>query len=334
MTNRRQAWMRRLAGLRAAAGGSAIDGFYRGLSQLGRLSPQASPSKHGVMVVSDVPYHMDGHPRHNLDVYVPRRLPPPRPAVLYLHGGGFRILSKESHWAMALAFARQGFVVFNVGYRLAPADSFPAAIEDACAAYTWVVKHAKRWGGDPTRLVVAGESAGANLATALSVAACFERPEPYAKSVFNSGVVPRVALPACGFLQVSQPERFLRNEALMPFVADRILAVSHGYLPNTEVDPDTYAMADPLRVLESSAIPARPLPAFFAVVGQQDPVADDTLRLEAALRKRGVPGAARVYPRQGHAFHAYMWRPEAKQAWRDTFAFLDQHLPTQTNPSS
>ena len=51
--------------------------------------------------------------------------------MLYVHGGGFRILSKDTHWIMGLAFARRGFLVFNIGYRLAPKHPFPAAIADA-----------------------------------------------------------------------------------------------------------------------------------------------------------------------------------------------------------
>jgi len=174
--------------------------------------------------------------------------------------------------------------------------------------------------------VVAGESAGANLTTALTVATCFERPEPDAQSVFETGVVPRAALPACGLLQRSSPERFLRNEALMPFIADRILVVSEGYLPDTNGDPTRYAMADPLVILEGEEQPARTLPPFQVIVGDRDPIFDDSMRLGAALEARNVPVEVRTYAKQGHAFHAYMWRPEAKQAWRDTFGFLDRHL--------
>jgi alpha/beta hydrolase fold len=57
---------------------------------------------------------------------------PPWPIVFYVHGGAFRILSKDTHWVMALSFARRGFVVFNVSYRLAPKHRFPAPLEDVC----------------------------------------------------------------------------------------------------------------------------------------------------------------------------------------------------------
>src|SRR5690606_7801756 len=135
----------------------------------------------------------------------------PLPTVLYVHGGAFRSLSRRTHWLMGLAFARAGFVVANVDYRLAPAHPFPAAVQDVCAAYTWWAAHAADHGGDPGRLVLAGESAGANLVTSLAICAAWRRPEPWARAVFDAGVAPRAVLPACGILQVSRAERFLER---------------------------------------------------------------------------------------------------------------------------
>ncbi|MFO0635528.1 MAG: alpha/beta hydrolase [Nannocystaceae bacterium] len=88
-------------------------------------------------------------------MYRPQGAAESRPVVLYVHGG-FRVLSKDSHWIMGLAFARAGYVVFNIGYRLAPRHPFPAALQDAAAALAWVHEHAARAGGDASRLVLAG----------------------------------------------------------------------------------------------------------------------------------------------------------------------------------
>ena len=65
----------------------------------------------------------------------------------------------------------------------------------------------------------------------------------------------------------------------------------------------------------------------FATVGTRDPLIDDTQRLEAALRARGVRHEARYYPGEMHAFHALIWRDNAKRCWRDTFRFLDDVMP-------
>jgi acetyl esterase len=321
-----------LVKLRKRAGKAVIQGFFRGASRLGSLHPRANPDRHGIEVVRDVAYLPTGKGEHRLDIWRPKDRTGPLPALLYVHGGGFTILSKETHWPMALSFARRGFCVFNINYRLAPQHRYPAALADVCAAYVWLAKHAHEWGADLSQLVVAGESAGANLVTALTVAACFERAEPDARAVFATGLVPRVTLPACGILQVTDIGRIRqRKPKVNTFVNDRLHEVALSYLddpPHAGVD-----LADPLLVLESEQPPARPLPPFFAGVGTADALLDDTRRLGAALEKRGVPVQTRYYPGEVHAFHALLFRPHAKQFWRDQFAFLEQHLPGAMRPA-
>ena len=320
--------MSRIEHLRRRLGAHLARGFFEGASRLGRLHPRARPEAHGVEVIRDVAYD-PAHPVRRLDVWRPREAVAGEklPALLYVHGGGFRILSKETHWVMALAFARRGFVVFNIDYRLAPEHPFPAALEDAAAAYAWVVEHAAEYNGDVARLVLAGESAGANLVAALTVAACFERPEGFARRVFDTGVVPQVVLPACGIHQVSDPGRFLRRKPkLARFVADRIDEVSHGYLGGMRDDDPAIALADPLRVFEAGDVPVRPLPRVFLTCGTADPILDDTRRLHAALVRQGASAEVRYYPGEPHAFHAMVFRESARRHWDDTWDFLARHL--------
>ena len=155
-------------GLRAEA--LVIGSVFETMARLGRCDPRSRPERHGVEVTADVPYKAPGGREHQLDIYRPANAQGPLPVVLYVHGGGFRLLSKDTHWVMGLAFARQGYLVFNINYRLAPQHPFPAAIDDVCAAYGWVAENAAQYGGDVGRLALAGESAGANLVTALAVA--------------------------------------------------------------------------------------------------------------------------------------------------------------------
>jgi acetyl esterase len=87
------------------------------------------------------------------------------PTVLYLHGGGFVIGSLEGYDLACRYFcARSGCAVVAVDYRLAPEHKFPAAVEDALAAYRWLADDATSLGLDPARIVVAGDSAGGTLA--------------------------------------------------------------------------------------------------------------------------------------------------------------------------
>ena len=315
--------------MRVRAGSAIVDGFFRGVSALGRLHPSAKPARQKVEVVKDIPYLSDGLAEHRLDVYRPANaeFKPPYPVVLYVHGGGFRILSKDTHWLMGLAFARRGYLVFNISYRLAPAHPFPAAIADTCAAYEWVTGHAAEYGGDRSRIIIAGESAGGNLVTSLAVAACYRRPEPYARAVFDTGVVPRAVLPACGILQVSDTERFGRRKKLSRFLLDRLTEVEHAYLAGwTNPGPGELDLADPLLVFERGEKPDRPLPPFFAPVGTADPLLDDTRRLKIALDRLGVPCEARYYKGEGHAFHAFVFRKAARLCWTDGFEFLTRSL--------
>jgi acetyl esterase len=306
--------------LRQRAGAVVVDNLFRGLSRAGRLHPLARPERHRVTLVRDVPYHPAGARHHHLDVYRPLGRAGRLPVVLYVHGGGFRILSKDTHWVMALAYSRRGYLVFNINYRLAPQHPFPAAVSDVCAAYEWVVRNAAAYGGDPSRIILAGESAGANLVTALALSTAYRRPEPWARRVFELDVAPRAVMPACGMLQVSDPGRFARRRRLPALIADRIIEVSEAYIGTRTADIE---LADPLLLLERADPPHRPLPPFFAPVGTADPVLDDTRRLKAALDRLSVRCDVRYYPGQPHAFHALIFRAVARRCWQDAFDFLN-----------
>ncbi|MBE7448317.1 MAG: alpha/beta hydrolase [Kofleriaceae bacterium] len=297
--------------------------FFHGLSRAGRLHPRSDPRRHRVEVTRDLRYLPGAVAEHVLDVYRPTGRPGPLPVVFYVHGGAFRILSKDTHWLMGLAFARHGYLVVNISYRLAPTHPYPAAIDDTCRAWLWTLDAVERLGGDLGRVAVAGESAGGNLVTALTLAACQRRDEPYARAVFDAGVVPRATLPFCALLEVSRPERFARRP--MPgYVHGMLRGTSAAYLRGAPpaVSRD---LADPLVVLERGGPLDRPLPPFFAPVGTRDPLLDDTRRLERALAGLGVPCEARYYPGGIHAFHALVWQPLARHCWRDALAFLDRH---------
>jgi acetyl esterase len=322
---------------RKALGSRLVEGFFETASKVGSLHPRANPERQGVTVDRDVAYRKRERARDGdteranlLDVYRPADVlqdpsGKPLPIVFYVHGGGFRILSKDTHWVMALAFARRGYAVFNVNYRLAPTHKYPAGLEDVCDAYAWVLENAARYGADPSRIVLAGESAGANLVTSLTLALHYRRDESFAAKVFATGALPKAVLPACGVFQVSDTDRFARRKpGFSAFLADRLREVEHGYLG--EVAPGiSLDLADPLVMLERGVKPDRPLPPFFLPVGTKDPLLDDTRRLAQALEALEVPVEAEYYEGEVHAFHAFVMRKAARQCWADTFSFLARH---------
>ena len=96
----------------------------------------------------------------------------PFPVMVYYHGGGFVIADTKVYDASPRALAKMAnAIMVSVDYRRAPEHKFPAAPNDAFAAYQWTIEHAREFNGDPTRVAVGGESAGGNLATVVSMMA-------------------------------------------------------------------------------------------------------------------------------------------------------------------
>ena len=307
--------------------GWTLERMFASLAWLGGFAPHARPSFHGLKRQKDHVFHEDDHGPRHLDVYTPAG-EGPWPVVLYIHGGAFQALSKDSHWLMGLAFARRGYLVFSANYRLAPEHPFPGGVEDVGAAWRWVVENCQRFGGDPARIVVSGESAGANLVTSLAIATCFARPEPWARAVFELGHLPAAVVPFCGYLQVSDAQRLVTGKrGIAWFVRDRILDVEDQYIGwgRDAADP-TLDLANPLLFLEGDRQPERPLPPFFLSCGGSDPLLDDTNRLHVALERRRVRHQSITYDGGTHAFQAFVWNDRARRCWRDCFAFLDAVL--------
>jgi len=297
-----------------------VDGFFSSISKVGRALPAANPERHGVEQIEDISYGPHGT-ANLLDIWRPVDRPGDLPVVLYIHGGGFRSLSKDSHWLMALTLARRDYLVVNINYRLSPEHAYPAHIQDVCTAWLWALENVAEHGGDPARMVIAGESAGANLAMALTVACCYPRPEPWARAVYDAGVVPKVVAPACGLFQVSDVRRYQRAGLTNRFSQAVLSDCEDCYLPDEDQRANP-GLADPVCIIEQAA-PSRPLPAAFLPVGGLDPLKEDNRRMAQALSDRGVDVMDRLYPGEMHAFHALVFRKQARQCWKEMFEFME-----------
>ena len=105
-------------------------------------------------------------------LYTPTGAAPMTPLLVFFHGGGFMYGDLDSHDPSCRFLAeRAGVRVLAVDYRLGPEDPFPAAYDDAVAAYVWAAEHAGELGADPDRLAVGGDSAGGNLAAVVAIEA-------------------------------------------------------------------------------------------------------------------------------------------------------------------
>lgn len=302
----------------------ALDRGITGVSSLAALHPRAQRQRKQLDIVRDIAYRATGSRAHLLDMYRPTNVPGPWPVVIYVHGGSFRILSKDTHWVAGVQFARAGFLTYVVNYRLSPRYKYPSALEDVAYAMGWAARHAEQHGGDTSRLTLAGESAGANIALALAIGTSYERSEPYAELALQSGLSIKALAPACGILQVSAPERFqpaLEASRSARLVYGRIVGVRDAYLPS---EGDT-ALADPVVFLENADEPKRAFPVVTAGVGDSDPIKEDTLRLGRALTRLAIVNDVREYAGH-HAFHMAVWRQSARSYWQDTVDFLERHV--------
>ncbi len=131
------------------------------------LAVSISSSVDSLINTRDIPYIDDGDLRHTLDIYLPETITEPVPIIFMLHGGGFIFGSKAVMEDGARYFAEQGYGVVASNYRLAPDYTYPAQIEDSFCALAWTLTHAADYNLDPTRVILLGESAGANAAAML-----------------------------------------------------------------------------------------------------------------------------------------------------------------------
>jgi len=118
-------------------------------------------------VRSGIPY--GPNKRNALDVYVPKQRSGPMPVVVFFYGGSWKRGDRANYLFAADALANRGYLAILPDYRVYPKVRFPAFVEDGAKAVRWALEHAAEFGGDPDRLYLMGHSAGAHIATMLTL---------------------------------------------------------------------------------------------------------------------------------------------------------------------
>jgi monoterpene epsilon-lactone hydrolase len=236
-------------------------------------------------------------------------------AILYFHGGGFRIGSVTSHRDLIAQIAlASGCRVLAINYRLAPEHRFPAALDDALAAYDWLLHQ----GLKPADIAFAGDSAGGNLVlTAMLALRERKRPLPAAAALMS----PWTDLAATGASYVSRAEADPIHQRPM------ILALAKNYL-GRQGNP-----CDPL--VSPLYADLRDLPPLLIQVGDRETVLDDSVMLAEKARAAGVQLDLQVWDGMIHVFQMFGAElPEAHRAIAEIALFLDRHLHLKAERAS
>jgi acetyl esterase len=210
----------------------------------------------------------------------------PAYGIVFAHGGGFVLCDLHSHDSFCRAMARgTGAVVISVDYRRAPEHRAPTAAEDVYAATVWAAEHLRDYGVDPSRLLVAGDSAGGNLAAVTALLAR-ERCGP---ALAGQVLLYPVIDPACASPSyATYGSGYYLTTGAMRWYWQQYLG---GPLPEP-----AYLVA-PLR-----APSLRGLPAAVVVVGTWDPLHSEVVAYARALGGADVPVVLREYPDLFHGF--------------------------------
>lgn len=219
-------------------------------------------------------------------VYNPEGASGKLPVVLYFHGGGWVIADLDTYDAGPRAMAKlANAIVISVHYRQAPEHKFPAAHEDAVAAYKWVLANADAQGGDGKRVAVMGESAGGNLALNVAIAA---RDQKLQAPVHAALIYPVAGVdmetPAYKENEKAKP----LNKAMMGWFVNQI---------SKSPDDKNSPMIDLVGKAE-----VKGLPSTTIVTAQIDPLRTDGERLAAKLKDAGVAVEAKNYDGAAHEF--------------------------------
>jgi acetyl esterase len=246
--------------------------------------PRATDKEH----VEDVSERMIPGPGGDLRIRVYRSSSGTLAALVFFHGGGHVVGTLETADDVCRSIAnRAGCLVASVEYRLAPEHPFPAAVEDAYAATSWVAEHADELGVDVRRVAVGGSSAGGNLAAACALMARDKGGPTLAHQL--------LIYPTLGTDETLSRKSFAEGYYL---TAESIAWYHAHYIGSPEDARSPYAA--PL-LTETCA----GLPAATIVTAEYDPLRDEGEQYAARLQTAGVATELRRYPGVIHGFVSF-----------------------------
>jgi pectinesterase len=283
-----------------------------------RIAASTVPAS--VRAVTDVTYIRRGAHHLKLDLYMPAdRATSPRPAIVFVHGGGWRTGVRANFAPMAIRMAERGYVAATIDYRLSPEAPYPAAIHDAKAAVRWVRAHAAQYNIDPDRIAIAGGSAGGQIAALTGVTNDEARFDPDGgPGAVSSKVQAIVNIDGLSDFTSEEARKFEDDPAKQPSSAGAWFG--GRYAEKAALWRD----ASPL----FHAGPGTP-PTLF-IVSAQRRFSLGREEMAAQLQALGVASRAVPVPDTPHSF--WLFDPWLAPAVEAADAFLRDVMPPRTDP--
>jgi acetyl esterase/lipase len=261
-----------------------------------------------------VPIALPGAPDAHLDIFTPDATTgAARPVILWVHGGGFISSSATTVYDYTVLLAYEGYTVASLDYSLAPEFRYPVPVRQGNAALQFLRTHAGQFGGDPARIVIGGDSAGAQIASEL---AAVQTNAALARAIgLRPALAPadlRAVVLYCGLYD-------MRTVGGTGFPALRTYLWAYTGVRNWT----SFAAIDQLSTTQQVT---SAYPATFLSVGDADPFRTQSAELAAALRTRHVPLTTLFWTGSSdHLPHEYQFdfqRPQARTAWQQMLSFL------------
>ena len=250
---------------------------------------------------TDLDYAVDGTPSHTLDVYYPKGTGEKLPVILNIHGGGWSYGTKGQYQYYCMFLAQQGFAVVSCNYRLAPENPYPAALEDAYTAYTYLLSK----GYSPQHITLCGESAGGGLCYAL----CLKLKEQnMALPASVIAISPWVDLTAGG-------ESYETNRQRDPSLTFELL---QSFTKNYGGDPTNPLVSPIFGDLQG-------FPPSLIFAGEEELLLSDSQNMHKRLLKAGCKSHLVVTPQRWHGYLLYGLE-EDKKDFGTINRFLNQTL--------
>jgi acetyl esterase/lipase len=268
--------------------------------------------RRGVRITRNVVYRKIAGRRLKLDVYQPAESVGRRPAVLQIHGGAWIVGDKrEQGVPLCTHLAANGWVAFNVNYRLSPGATFPDHLIDLKCALSWVRNHAEEYGVDPSFIAVTGGSAGGHLAALMALTQNDPRYQPGFEDEDTSV---QAAVPFYGVYD------FTNRFGQFPKVFVRRLLTAHVIKACLDEEPEKFREASPIDRVHPEA------PPFLVIHGDRDtlaPLQDARAFAEALAAVSKNPVFFAVITGAQHAFDIFV-SPRSAPIVEGVERFLDE----------